>query len=301
MPVLFKGKTMEPSSSDLRYFLEVVNSGNMSKAASKIGISQPSLSLAIQRIEKSLGEIILLRDRTGARPTRAGEVLLKKSKMVIEAWEELKFAFKEESEKGKGALIIGCHPEVAIDSLPLFMPIILEKYPNLEITLQHDISRNITQQVIEGRVDIGLVVNPRPYPDLIIRTLSYDEMGLWYKKGMSLNKKNPPCLICHPDLTQSHKITRAAKKSGLNFGKVITSTDIEVICALAASGCGVAILPSEVALRNPAHNLVKMSGSPVVKDKVALVYRQENKSSNLFSLVTKEIKDGHENKYGKMN
>jgi DNA-binding transcriptional LysR family regulator len=290
---------MEPSSSDLRYFLEVVKAGNMSKAAAKIGISQPSLSLAIQRIEKALGETILLRDRTGAKPTRAGEILLKKSRLIIEAWDELKLSFEQASEGVNGGVVIGCHPEVAIDSIPLFMPELLENYPGIDISLEHDISRNITQQVIEGRIDIGLVVNPRPYPDLIIKTLSFDEMGLWYKKGKTINKNNPPCLICHPDLTQSHKIIRAAKKEGLRFGKLITSTDIEVISSLAASGCGLAILPSEVALRNPANNLIKFSGSPIVKDKVALIYRQENRSSKLISLVVKIIKDGHEKKYGK--
>jgi DNA-binding transcriptional LysR family regulator len=289
---------MEPSSSDLKYFLEVVRAGNMSKAASKLGISQPSLSLAIQRIEKCLGEVILLRDRTGAKPTMAGDILIKKTHKLIEAWNDVKGTLNINSDGVMGSIVIGCHPEVAIDSLPLFLPKLLNGNPNLEIHLKHDISRVITEDVINGKIDVGIVVNPRSYPELVIKTLSYDTVGLWKVNGKKT--KELDALICQPELVQSQKIMREASKKGYKFKRTILSSDIQVICSLVASGCGVGILSREIALRNPTHNLTEISDGPLLKDQVALIYRHENKNMNLFKTATAAIVAGHEMKYGKI-
>ncbi len=287
---------MEPSSTDLKYFLEVAREGNMSKAAYKLGISQPSLSLAIQRIEKCLEARILLRDRTGAKPTAVGINLIRKTQKLLEAWGEVREIIKEHTYGKNTSIVIGCHPEVAIDSLPLFMPQLLKDRPNLEVRLIHDLSRVITQQVIDGKVDIGLVVNPRPFPDLIIKTLSYDFVGLWVAKNK--NPKELETLICQPELAQSQKVMRQSSKKGLKFQRIILSSNIQVIASLTASGCGVGILPSEVALRNPSLNLLPLPSSPVVKDRVALIYRQENRTSKLIKAAITEILVGHEKKYG---
>ncbi len=290
---------MEPSSTDLKYFLEVVREGNMSRAANKIGISQPSLSLAIQRIEKALGEVILLRDRTGAKPTAAGISLVKQTQRLFEVWENVRNITKKSSLGTSTLITLGCHPEVAIDSLPLFLPKLLTDYPELKIELKHDLSRIITEQVIEGKIDIGIVVNPKPFPDLVIKNLSQDEMGLWVARTRK-NDKHIDTLICQPELPQTQKIIKQASKIGMSFNRIISSSDIEVICALVSSGCGVGILPSEVALRNPAHELVAIGKSPKVIDKVALIYRQENRSSRMIKAIVPEIINGHQQKYGKI-
>lgn len=295
---------MEPSSSDLKYFLEVTREGNMSKAARKLGISQPSLSLAIQRVERELGEKILIRDRSGARLTKSGEILLKHTHHLIDSWENVRMMTKKLSDELNGTIVLGCHPEVAKDSLPLFMSKLLRDFPGIEIVLRHDLSRNLTQDVINGIIDIGIIVNPNPYPDLIIKTLSYDEMGFWVHKTL-LNKKGeiegPSIFICQMELAQTQKLIRAFRKKGNKMGRIISSSDLEVICSLVGSGCGVGILPSEVALRNPRHNLVAIKESPILKDKVALVYRHENRNVKIVKTMAALITEGHERKYGKSN
>lgn len=290
---------MEPSSADLRYFMEVIREGSMSRAAYKLGLSQPTLSLAIQRIEKALDVPILLRDRSGAKPTKVGEELLKKSHLLQQAWSEIKLVAKSTNDLD-GKIVLGCHPEVGIDSLPLFLPTLLEENKNLEVEFIHDLSRNITQKVIEGVIDIGLVVNPRPFPELVMKTLNYDEMGLWINRDNVKNQKNNDILFCQPELVQTQKLLRDSKKKGFEFKRIIHSTDIEVIYSVVGNGCGVGILPSEVAMRNPRYNLTLLHNSPKIRDKIAVIYRQENRTSKKLAVVLRAIIQSHEKKYGKI-
>jgi Flp pilus assembly protein TadD len=68
---------------------------------------------------------------------------------------------------------------VALYSLKHFLPDLLGEFPALELNLQHDLSRRVTEAVVSLRVDIGIVVNPAPHPDLVLRKLCTDEVTFW--------------------------------------------------------------------------------------------------------------------------
>ena len=74
---------MTISPSDLTYFIEVAHTKNLSRAAERLGITQPSLTLAIQRIEHSLGTDVLIRSKKGVVLTKAGRSLLIHSKTLM--------------------------------------------------------------------------------------------------------------------------------------------------------------------------------------------------------------------------
>ena len=80
---------MLPSSTDLTYFAEIAKTGNLSQAATRLGVSQPSLSLAMQRLEHCLGAPLLVRSRLGVKLTKAGEQLLADTLRLLEDWENL--------------------------------------------------------------------------------------------------------------------------------------------------------------------------------------------------------------------
>jgi len=292
---------MEPSSSDLKYFLEVARLGSISRASEKIGISQPSLSLAIQRVEDSLGEKLLVREKRGTKLTKAGESLLANSLLMIEVWNKIKSEVKSVNESISGEFIVGCHPEVAIDSLPLFLPNLLEKYPELNINLKHGHSREITSDVIDMKVDVGIVVNPEQHLDLVIKYLSNDQVSFWVgqgKKPMQQPSTGESVLICDTNMLQSQALIKKYKKAGFKYRHIISTADLEVALSLVESGCGIGILPSEVALRHPQYKLKRIEGSPSVNDKVAIIYRRENRVVSAIQKIVDAIVVGHQQKYG---
>jgi len=283
---------MMVSPSDLTYFIEIANTKNLSRAAERIGISQPSLTLAIKRIESSLGTEVLIRSKKGVSLTKAGSRLLKHSKLMLQYWEQIKSEALSSVNEVSGRVSLGCHPSVGLYTLDKFLPKVLESSPNLEVSLFHDLSRNIAERVISLDLDIGLVINPVRHPDLIIQNLLEDTVTLWTsgkKKDILDYKSKSAILICDPELLQTQDILKKLKRKGLNFSRVITSSSLENIANLTAAGAGIGIIPSRIAKKITGNKLQEVKEAPNFKDTLSIVYRMENRNVKSLQYLVGEI------------
>jgi DNA-binding transcriptional LysR family regulator len=283
---------MLPSAPDLTYFVEIANTLNVSRAAERLGISQPSLSLAIRRLEDSLGTALLIRSKRGVSLTQAGKQLLAHARHLLETWEGVKAEALASVNEIQGSYTIGCHPSVALYALSGFLPDLIESHPKLDISLRHDLSRKIAEDVISMKIDVGIVVNPVQHPDLVIHPLCRDEVTLWTgegKRGTQNIAGGKAVLICDPDLAQSQSLMKQFKKGGIVFDRVIVSSSLEVIADLTAHGCGIGILPSKVAAlaQKPLKRVPK---APVFYDEHCLLFRVENKGVKSIQALNKAIK-----------
>lgn len=256
--------------TELKYFLAVAKTSNVSRAAELCGISQPALSQALRRLEDSVGVPLLSRDKTGVRLTRAGERFAQQSKELMEKWESLAQSVKQTDKTVSGHFKIGCHPSVAIYSLPKFLRGLQAKHEDLHIGLSHALSREIANDVIEWRTDFGIVINPPKHSDLVIREIGTDEVTLWVAR----DKKAQSVLISEPSLLQTQSLMKQLEKKGMHFRRRIECTNLEVIQALTQAGCGVGILPTRVA-RGPFHPPLQpySADAPIYKDSLCLIYR----------------------------
>ncbi len=283
---------MMPSFSELTYFIEVTSTLNVSRAAERLGISQPSLTLAIQRLEQSIGTRLLIRSKKGVTPTQAGKQLLFYAKDLVQRWDLVKSHALASANQIQGKYTLGCHVSVALYSLPGFMPSLLEKHPKLEIKLIHDLSRKIAEKVIQMEVDVGIVVNPVKHPDLVIRKLRGDEVTFWVGKGknkIQSFRSGNAVLICEPDLLQSQDLIKKLKKSGFSYQRILSSSSLEVITELTASGAGIGIIPGCVAAVAKSKGLHKIPNTPVFHDEVCLLYRVENKNVKSIQAIAEKI------------
>lgn len=272
-----------PSPTDLQYFLAVAQSGSLTKAAARLAISQPSLTLAMRRLEQSVGAPVFLRTRRGVTLTQAGERLLAEAKDLYRRWEILSDSIRRSQDEVRGRLVFGIHPSVAIYSLPLFLKSLLRDHVDLEIRLVHDLSRAITRKVIDLEIDIGLVVNPVKHPDLIIQTVAKDEVTVWTATGA-----NEDILIVDPDLAQSQFILRRLKRK---YTRLLECGNLEVILSLAEAGAGHAILPARVA--HGKHSRLKpVNGSPKFSDEICLIYRHEQRNLKSLQALRSAIHEG---------
>jgi LysR family transcriptional regulator, cell division regulator len=281
---------MMPSAAELNYFLEVAHTLNLSRAAERLGISQPALTIAIRRLEDSLGQPVLLRGKTGVRLTRAGEKLTIQARALLQEWEKITADASKDASEIRGRFTLGCHPSVALYTLPFVMPRLLTEYPDLEIQLTHDLSRKITEDVISFKIDFGIVVNPTPHPDLVIIPLINDEVTLWVNEEGGGKQALSGVLIYDPALVQIQQILRKLDQKKLGIKRTITSGNLEVITALVGCGVGIGILPGRVAGRIKTPKLVELPGSwPIFKDKICLVYRADAQKSKAGQIISKQI------------
>ncbi|MCX6118404.1 MAG: LysR family transcriptional regulator [Proteobacteria bacterium] len=278
------------SPSDIQYFVETAQTLNFSRAADRLGIAQPSLTQAMQRLELALGESVFDRHKRGVTLTPAGKHLLSNAKVLLQTWESVRASSQTTMKEIKGRFTIGCHPSVALYALGQCMPKLLEN-PHLEIHLVHDLSRKITEQVINSSVDIGIVVNPIRHPDLIISKIYDDEVTFWATSQVlsKLQDKSNNTIIFDPNIIQSAVLLKKAAQAKIVVNRTIESSNLEVVASLTASGCGIGILPTRVA--KLAHKpLVKLKSAPIYKDEVCLISRIESKKVASIQYICKTIK-----------
>ncbi|MBI1861912.1 MAG: LysR family transcriptional regulator [Deltaproteobacteria bacterium] len=279
---------MDLSLNDLRYFEAIAETLNISRAAERLGISQPALSVALQKLESEMAVELLIRARSGVQLTHAGERLKAGAADFLNDWRRLRDTVIRGEEEPSGTYVLGCHTSVALYSLPHFLPQLLESHP-IEVRLAHDLSRKITEGVISFRIDFGIVVNPWEHPDLVIRPLWNDVVTLYRKKKPT---KLQDCdgegvLICDPELAQSQSILKDINKAGLKFHRAIHTSNLEVVTSLTACGAGVGIIPGRVA--GQASDLVPVEGAPEYHDQIALIYRGDRQHSKAARALARVI------------
>ncbi len=274
---------MDLNLVDFKYFLEAAQTLNLSRAAERLGVGQPTVSQAIKRLETDFGTQLFDRYKTGVQLTTAGKRLYSQGRTVIENLSRLKEDVLSSETDIKGNYSIGCHVSVGLYSLPGFLKSLLAENPLLEIRLSHGLSREITEEVISFRTDFGIVVNPAKHPDLVIRELRRDEVGHWAASGADTNT-----LIYDPSLSQSQEIISNTNAKVWMFKRRLESSSLEMIALLAEQGCGVALLPGLVARRYPKLKPFK-TGLPKHEDKICLIYRADRKASASARLIASKI------------
>ena len=273
---------MLPSPSELKYFLEISSTLNISRAAERLGVTQPTLSLVIQRMEATFGTPLLLRNKSGVTLTKAGQRFVGQARNLLNEWEKVREETLRDQAEIRGRYTLGCHPSVALYSLPKFLGELLTENEGLEIKLIHDLSRKITEGVISYEIDFGIVVNPVSHPDLVLRDLYLDQMTFWVHPS----RAHLTTLICDPNLLQTDHLLKEVQKSGFKFSRILPSTSLELIAALVAAGAGVGILPARVAQKEPSSRIERLSAKlPVYKDRICLIYRQETLQSKASKAI----------------
>ena len=285
---------MLPSPAELEYFLEISKALNFSRASERLGISQPSLSLAMKRLEQSLGTLLFIRHKHGVSLTQAGKQLVLHTRQLLQYWEQTKAGALASEQEIQGYFKLGCASTIAIYLVSLILPELLEKHPKLEIHLKHDISRKITEKVINLSIDIGIVVNPLKHPDLVIRKLCDDKVTFWTGEGLRETQNiysKHAIIICNPELPQAQYLLKTIKKLSLDSRRIITTNSLEVVANLTAKGAGIGILPTRVAKAMYPDLLKPVPDTPSYDDEISLIYRNENRNVQAMQMIISAIKN----------
>lgn len=268
---------------DIKYFQKICETKNITRASEILGITQPTLSYSLKRLESEVGDELIVRKKTGVELTKLGEEFLDRTHRLIFEWEKLHGLVTSDGADARGEYKIGAHPSVAQYSFgPLFTKIGKE-FPLLDFTLVHGLSREITEKVINWELDFGIVVNPIKHPDLVIKELCKDVVTVFFRKGAAKR------LIFDPDLHQSQSILKKMiKDNDFEMGQM-TSSNLDVMAMLVEQKLGYAILPSRVAAR--VKDLIRLKNAPEFHDRICLVYRPEKMKSKIGKKMLKEIKE----------
>jgi DNA-binding transcriptional LysR family regulator len=269
----------------LRYFRAVAEHGSLSGAARELGVSQPTLTVAIRKLEESLDTHLFLRDHTGMRLTRSGERLLAHASDLLATVAQIRNDIHDLETSDAGQFVVGCHEALGAYFLPELMRKLLKDAPRVVLDLWNDTSAAVTRATLDRSVDFGIVVNPTPHPDLVILPLFRDAVALHVARregepsappdlAAALERLQLEPLILAGRVAQSQEILRALMAEGAAVRRVLTCGDLALVRSLTLAGLGVGILPSRVAVDGSRGQLRWLHPElPRIPDSICAVYR----------------------------
>jgi len=162
----------------IEYFVRVAELGGFTRAAAALGVAQPALSRQVRLLEVELRQTLLARDGRGAVPTEAGRLLLAHGRGILH---QVKRA-REELGKLRGALAgrvaVGLPSSLArVLTVPLTRAF-SRQMPEATISISEGLSTAMLESLVNGRLDVVLLYNARPSPDIEITPLQVEDLYL---------------------------------------------------------------------------------------------------------------------------
>lgn len=142
----------------LKYFVSVAEQGSIKGAAEALFISQPGISAAITQLESILGVQLLIRQKSkGVELTAAGQLVLKKSRSLLQSAHDFSQMGKEFSQSMKGPITIGIFHSLGSYVLPRLLAAIKKKYPETELSIFEGDQKEIQDALKNGTIEIALI------------------------------------------------------------------------------------------------------------------------------------------------
>lgn len=253
----------------LKYFIEIAETGSFTAAAVRLGVAQPALSRQIRNLEEELGSTLLLRHGRGAELTEAGLLLLERARFLLRSVEETRLELMSRAETPTGCIRLGCPPSLARAAVLGPLTDFLARYSRVSVVLEEASSDSLLNAVLCNALDLSIVTTPPPHPDLVIQPLFREPMWLFTPPdacavGTSFSLEEVvrlPLMISRRPHGVRVELERRVAAHGLTLGIVLETNAWQVIRDLirARVGCFVA---SRSALEEDVQNGL-LSGGPV--------------------------------------
>ncbi|TQK06722.1 LysR family transcriptional regulator [Herbaspirillum sp. SJZ107] len=159
---------------DLKYFEVIATEGNLGRAAERLHRTQPALTKCIDRLEEDLGTALFEKDGRGMRLTAAGQVLLKRTRLMAIMVEETAREMQDHAGGLQGTVRIGCVPTLAEHLMPAVFAQLLAEAPAITVNLVVGMNDNVLGHLRDG--DIDLVIGPMldADPDIVNEQIAED-------------------------------------------------------------------------------------------------------------------------------
>jgi LysR family transcriptional regulator, hydrogen peroxide-inducible genes activator len=178
-----------PSLSQLEYIVAVEKHRHFGKAAGHCHVSQPTLSMQIQKAEEEIGFPIFDRIKKPVVPTAKGMKFIAQAKVLLHEHHKLMDISKSQSGAMSGELKLGVIPTLAPYLLPLFIESFSKDYPDIHLIIDELKTQTIVERLREDTLDAGLLATPLHEQGLRERPIFYEPFYLYVAKNHALNAR----------------------------------------------------------------------------------------------------------------
>jgi LysR family hydrogen peroxide-inducible transcriptional activator len=159
----------------LDYVIAVDNFRHFAKAADVCCVTQPTLSMMIQKLEEELNVKIFDRTKHPVEPTAIGKQIIAQARISLKYFNQIKEVVESEQSRTKGSFKLGIIPTIASYLVPVMLSKQQEEYNDIELILKESTTGNLIHEIMNGTLDGGVLAGPLNHPGL-------DEYPVYYEK-----------------------------------------------------------------------------------------------------------------------
>ncbi|MBU2914666.1 MULTISPECIES: hydrogen peroxide-inducible genes activator [Reichenbachiella] len=287
----------------LDYIISLDNYRHFAIAAEKCFVTQPTLSMQIQKLEDSLGVIIFDRSKHPVQPTEIGKKILEQARVIVSESQRIQEIIDEEKHDIKGNIRIGVIPTLAPYLIPLFISSFVEKYPFINLQISEHMTDELTDLLKKDQIDIAIMVTPLDNDDLKEIPLFYEEFSVYashhhplYKaENINASDLNAEGLWIlnegHCFRNQTLTICRADKAERFNNRVLYESGSLEALKKLVDKRGGYTLIPELFTydLNKDDKSKIRHFSEPVPTREVGLVVKKSFVKHKLIHALKEEI------------
>ncbi|MGH0776604.1 LysR family transcriptional regulator [Bacillus cereus] len=233
---------------DLTVFKKVAEEGSISKAAKSLSYVQSNVTMKIKQLEDELGVPLFYRNGKGVTLNSNGEILLTYTRKILDLTEQSIRLVQSNQSKPLGTLKIGTTNSTVAVRLPPLLKNYCEKYPEVELVLETHKSTELTQLVLERKLEGAFIVEDVHHPDLTSFLFCQEELTIIsYQPLHTLQELDKVNMLafgngCH----YRNRVDKWLKEAGIYPKRVLEFGTIEAIIGCVKAGMGIAVMVKSI-------------------------------------------------------
>ena len=291
--------------TQLEYILALNSFGSFSEAAARCFVTQPTLSMQIQKLESEMDVVIFKRGKLPISPTDVGLKIIEQAKQIIKEKEKLNVLVQIEKGELVGSFKVAIIPTISSYLLPMFLSNFMRKYPDVELIIDEVTTSEVISGLDRGFFDIGLIALRSTINNMRSERLYYEPFVAFVPfdhKLMRKSKVNQDDLNVNDFLLlkeghclrdQALSICKTSENDWVDKNKVIfESGNLETIIKLVEQNFGMTLLPYlavNYIKEKKRMNQIKEFSDPVPKREIGFIYSNTFIKMHFLNAIREEI------------
>ena len=284
--------------SQLKYTLAVAEEGNFTQAAEKCFVTQPTLSMQVQKLEEELSVKLFNRNTKPISLTTIGTKIIEQAKIIVGESKRMDDIVSMEKGIIGGDFKLGIIPTIMPTLLPLFLNTFIKKFPKVNLKIEEQNTATIIEELKNGKLDAGIAASPLDNNKLIEKPLYYEPFVGYIPESHPLSKlkilkisdlEKMDVLVLEDGHCFREHVLKLCQTPNFSHSFNLKSGSFETLIHLANDGLGMTLLPylqTRNLTQKNANNLRSFE-SPEPAREISLIYsKSQLKLPVIESLAT---------------
>lgn len=294
--------------TELRYIVTLGQERHFGRAAERCHVSQPTLSIAVKKLEQELGVVLFERGMSGIQPTPLGEQVILKARRLLEQATEIKDMASAGKDPLSGPLAMGTLPTIGPYLLPRFIPLLQKLASGMPLYIQEANTDLLRKRLRGGELDVIITSMPFSESDVVTQPLFDEPFVVLLPSGHALAEKTAitagdldphEVLLLGEGHCFREQILAAFPHLQQQFAGAerpfVQGSTLETLRHMVASGLGITILPrtaAETPFYAPGLLLTRPFAAPAPCRTLALSWRASFPRHKAIDVLRRTIEAG---------